>query len=145
MWTRGGTAMVTVRQVGQAIAGAVERNRGGNCYPIGWWNMTWEQMLRIVHKYMGCPDKPIRTIPKWMYAIGGWNLRRDQKKRGIDGGLDMVRFANLQTSEIFIDKSLGAKPLGVTDDDIDAAIGDSIRLSLAVADKKADVISMKGE
>ena len=29
--------------------------------------------------------------------------------------------------------------------DIDAAIGDSIRLSLAVADKKADVISMKGE
>ncbi|MCI1644647.1 MAG: NAD(P)-dependent oxidoreductase [Olsenella sp.] len=49
MWTRGGTAMVTVRQVGQAIAGAVERNRGGHCYPIGWWNMTWEQMLRIVH------------------------------------------------------------------------------------------------
>ena len=145
MWTRGGTAMVTVRQVGQAIAGAVERNRGGNCYPIGWWNMTWEQMLRIVHKYMGCPDKPIRTIPKWMYAIGGWNLRRDQKKRGIDGGLDMVRFADLQTSEIFIDKTLGAEPLGVTDDDIDAAIGDSIRLSLAVADKKADVISMKGE
>ena len=145
MWTRGGTAMVTVRQVGQAIAGAVERNRGGNCYPIGWWNMTWEQMLRIVHKHMGCPDKPIRTIPKWMYAIGGWNPRRDQKKRGIDGGLDMVRYAYLQTSELFIDKSLGAEPLGVTDDDIDAAIGDSIRLSLAVADKKADVISMRGE
>ncbi len=145
MWTRGGTAMVTVRQVGQAIAGAVERNRGGNCYPIGWWNMNWEQMLRIVHKYMGCPDKPIRTIPKWMYAIGGWNLRRDQKKRGIDGGLDMVRYADLQVSELFIDKSLGAEQLGVTDDDIDAAIGDSIRLSIAVADKKADVISMKGE
>ena len=57
----------------------------------------------------------------------------------------MVKFADIQTSELFIDKSLGAVPLGVTDDDIDAAIGDSIRLSLDVADDKADVISMKGE
>lgn len=145
MWTRGGTAMVTVRQVGQAIAGAVERNHGGTCYPIGWWNMTWREMLGIVHKHMGCPGKPIRTIPKWMYAIGGWNLRRDQRKRNIDGGLDMVRYADLQTTNLFIDRSLGCEQLGVTDDDIDAAIGDSIRLSMSVIDGKSDVISMRGE
>lgn len=145
MWTRGGTAMVTVHQVGQAIAGAIERNVGGRCYPIGWWNMTWEEMLRIVHKYMGCPDKPIRTIPKWMYAIGGWNIKRDQKKRGIDGGLDRVRYADLQTADLFIDRELGCVPLGVTDDDIDAAIGDSIKLSLAVAEHKVKTVGMRGE
>lgn len=70
LWTRDGTTMITVRQVGQAIAGAIERNCGGRCYPIGWWNMTWEQLLRIVHKYLGCPEKPIGIIPKWAYAIG---------------------------------------------------------------------------
>ena len=82
MWTRGGTAMVTVRQVGQAIAGAVERNRGGNCYPIGWWNMTWEQMLRIVqglprqahthhpqvdvcHRRLEPPSRPEEARHRW--------------------------------------------------------------------------------
>ena len=145
MWTRGGTTMVTVRQVGQAIAGAVERNHGGKCYPIGWWNMDWDEMLAIVHKHLGCPDRPIRTIPKWMYAIGGWNIKRDQRRRGIDGGLDMVRYADLQVSELFIDKGLGCVPLGVTDDDIDAAIGSSVLLSKAVLDHKAEVIGMKGE
>ncbi|MEE8683194.1 MAG: NAD(P)-dependent oxidoreductase [Olsenella sp.] len=143
--TRGGTAMVTVRQVGQALAGAIERSRGGHCHPIGWWKMTWEEMLDIVQKYMGGPAKPVETIPKWMYAIGGWNIRRCQKKRGIDGGLDMVRFADIQCTNLFIDKNLGSVLLGVTDDDIDAAIGDSVKLSMAVAEGKAKTISMKGE
>lgn len=145
LWTKGGTTMVTVRQVGQALAGAVEHNHGGNCYPIGWWNMTWKDMLDIVQKYMGCAGKPIKTIPKWMYAIGGWAIRRDQKKRGIDGGLDMVRFADIQCTNLFIDRNLGSVPLGVTDDDINAAIGDSVKLSMAVAEGKAKTISMKGE
>ena len=53
MWPRGGTAMVTVKQVGQAIAGAVERNKGGKCYPIGYYNLTWKELLSTFHKYMG--------------------------------------------------------------------------------------------
>jgi hypothetical protein len=52
MYPKGGTAMVTVRQVGQALAGAIERNKGGKCYPIGYYNLTWVEMLKIAHKYM---------------------------------------------------------------------------------------------
>ena len=47
LWPKGGSTMVTIRQVGQALAGALERNRGGNCYPIGWYNMSWKEMLKI--------------------------------------------------------------------------------------------------
>ena len=36
LYPRCGTAMVTVRQVGEAIAGGIERTRGGVAYPIGW-------------------------------------------------------------------------------------------------------------
>ena len=54
---RGGTAMVTVRQVGQAIAGALERNSGGNCYPIGYENMTWKQLLGIMNRHFGFPKR----------------------------------------------------------------------------------------
>lgn len=146
MWPKGGTAMVTTRQVGQAIAGALERNRGGNCYPIGWFNLTWKEMLKIFHKHLGCPDKKIITIPDWMYAMAGMKIKRDQKKRGIEGGLDMVKYTKLQCSNQFMDKSLGCVPLGVTDDDIDAAIGESVRLCVAILDGTAgEVKNMKGD
>jgi hypothetical protein len=64
---------------------------------------------------------------------------------GQEAGLHMVRFAALQCSNQFIDKSLGCEPLGVEPDDIDRAIGDSIRQCVEILDHKADVIDMKGE
>lgn len=145
MYPRGGTTMVTVRQVGQAIAGALERNRGGNCYPIGWFNMTWKEMLRIFHKHMGCPEKRILTIPKWLFALGVKKVKREQEAAGHEGGLNLDRFPALQCSEEFIDKSLGCLPLGVGEDDIDAAIGQSVRLCLEILDGKLETVAMKGE
>lgn len=145
MYPKGGSTMVTVHQVGQAIAGALERNEGGRCYPIGYYNMTWVELITIFHKYLGCPDKKIVTIPNWLYALGSLKIMREQKKNNIQGGLHMVKFADIMCSNLFIDKSEGAEELGVTDDDIDAAIGESVVLSKAVIDNRAEVIGMKGE
>ncbi|MBQ6588405.1 MAG: NAD-dependent epimerase/dehydratase family protein [Butyrivibrio sp.] len=144
-YPKGGTTMVTVHQVGEALAGAIEYNKGGNAYPIGYYNMTWKEMLGIVHKYMGCPDKKIITIPTWMYAIGIRNILKEQKKKGIEGGLNLSKFTDLQCAKLFIDKELGCDKLKVTPDDIDAAIGDSIKLCIDVIDGKAEVIGMRGE
>ncbi len=145
LYPKGGTTMVTVRQVGQAIAGALERNRGGACYPIGYFNMAWKEMLRIFHKYMGCPEKKIITIPTWLYKLGMRKVMKQQQAAGHEGGLNMVKFASLQCVKQYIDKSLGCEPLGVQPDDIDAAVGSSIRLCLDVLDGKAKTIGMKGE
>lgn len=145
MYPKGGSAMVTVHQVGEALAGAIERNKGGNCYPIGYYNMTWKELLAIVHKYLGCPDKKILTIPDFMYAMASKKLMKDQEKHNIQGGLHMVKFTKLQCSNLFIDKSLGCELLGVQPDDIDAAIGDSILLCKDVIEKKTTVMGMKGE
>ena len=146
LWPKGGSTMVTVKQVGQAIAGALERNKGGKCYPIGYYNMNWMQMLQVCHKYLGCPDKPVKTIPNCFYTIGGIQLRRKQKKEGIDGGLNMVKFTKLQCSELFIDKKEGCDFLGVQADDIEAAIGDSVRLCADILDNNAGkIVAMKGE
>ena len=145
MYPKGGTTMVTVHQVGQALVGALEYNKGGNAYPIGYYNMTWKEMLAIVHKHMGCPGKKIITIPNWMYAMGGKKIMKEQKAAGHEGGLHMVKFTDLQCSNLFIDKSLGCDKLHVEPDDIDAAIGDSIRLCIEVLDGKAKVIGMRGE
>lgn len=145
MYPKGGSTMVTVRQVGQAAAGAVEKNKGGHCYPIGYYNMTWKAMLRIVHKYLGCPNKKIVTIPKWMYTLGSRKLMREQREKNIEGGINMVKFADMQCAELFIDKARGCDALGVQPDDIDAAIGDSIKLCVEVLDHKVSTVDMKGE
>lgn len=145
MYPKGGTTMVTVHQVGQALAGAIEYNQGGHAYPIGYYNMTWREMLAIVHKHMGCPNKKIITIPNWMYAMGGKKLMEEQRTRGIQGGLNMVKFTDLQCSNLFIDKRLGCDKLHVEPDDIDAAIGDSIQLCIDLLDGKTTAMGMRGE
>ncbi len=145
MYPSGGTAMLTVRQVGEAIAGALERTKGGVCYPIGYDNLTWKEMLTIIHKYLGCPDRKIITIPKFLYAMAGKGMVKKQKEEGIEAGLLMTKFADIMCSNLFIDKSLGCDLLGVTPDDIDAAIGDSIKLCVDILDNNAETVAMKGE
>lgn len=145
MYPRGGSTMVTVHQVGQAIAGALEKNRGGCCYPIGWYNMTWVELLKIVHKYLDCPGKRIVTIPNWMFALGGKKIMQEQARKGIQGGLNMVKFTDVMCSNLFISKTEGAQALGVTADDIEGAIGDSILLCRDVLANRTKVIGMKGE
>jgi hypothetical protein len=137
--------MVTVRQVAQATAGALEKNRGGQCYPIGYTNMAWKELLSIIHRYLGTPRKKTITIPTWLFALTGRHLRQQQKKQQIEGGLNLAKFAALQCSNQFIDRSLGCDRLGVEPDDIDRAIGDSIRASLAYLDHPDRFVEMKAD
>lgn len=145
LYPKGGTTMLTVRQVGQCIAGALERNRGGNNYPVGYYNLTWKEMLAVIHKYMGCPDKRIVTIPTWLYALGMKRIVKQQKEAGHEGGLNMVKFTDIMCANAFIDKSTIVEKLGVQPDDIDAAIGESIRLCLDILDGRTKAIGMRGE
>ena len=66
-------------------------------------------------------------------------MLKQQKKNNIEGGLYMPRLCDIQYGELYIDKNLGSVPLGVTEDDIDAAIGDSMKLCADILDGKAKV------
>jgi len=145
LYPKGGTTMVTVNQVGQAMAGAIERNKGANAYPIGYYNKTWEELLLIAAKALGHTDKKVTTIPDFLYKLGGMSLMKDYKKKNLQPGLHMVKFAALQCNTTFIDKAEGCEKLGVQPDDIEAAIADSLLLCKAIMDKKVQSISMRGE
>jgi dihydroflavonol-4-reductase len=145
MYPKGGTTMVTVKQVGQCIAGALERGTGGRNYPVGYYNLTWKEMLTIFHKYMGVPNRKIVTIPTFLYKLGMKPLIKQHKEKGIQSGLDLMGLVKIMTNEAFIDRKIIVEELGVTADDIDKAIGESVTLSLAVLDGKQKTIVMKGE
>jgi dihydroflavonol-4-reductase len=143
-YTRGGTTMVTVRQVAQCVAGAIERGRGGRCYPVGWYNMEWREMLAIMYKHMGQPRKRILTVPDFMFTLNAKRMGRGYAMRGIESGLDLARLVDIQTSMLFIDPATIRDELGATEDDIDAAIGESVRLSLEAIEGRR-LLGMKAE
>jgi nucleoside-diphosphate-sugar epimerase len=145
LYTQGGTTMVTVKQVAQGIAGALETTSGGVAYPFGFYNYEWKDFLKIVHKHMGYPrERKVITIPNFLFALQGAQINKAHKKKGTEGGLDMVKFTKLQTANLFIEPEEGALRLGVSEDDIDAAIGESVRLSLDILEAKTtDIVDMK--
>jgi len=148
MYPKGGTTMVTRRQVAQAIAGALEKTKGGVCWPIGCYNMPWTQFLTIVHNNMGLEGRKIVTIPNWLLNIGVKFMEksiRGEEAEGTEGGIRLSKFSDIQGAQTYIDRSLACDPLGVQDDDIEKAIGESIRLAVNVLDGKIKAVGMKGE
>jgi len=152
MYPKGGTTMVTKKQVAQAIAGALEKTQGGKCWPIGCYNMPWKEFLAIVHKNMGMPGRMIITIPNWLLNFGikfmEKQIRGEEGEGGVEteGGICLSKFSDIQSAECYIDRTLACIPLGVEDDDIEKAIGESIRLSVDVLDGKVqNIVVMKGE
>ena len=79
-----------------------------------------------------------------MYTLNARRVGRDYRRRGIEGGLDLVRLVDIQTSRLFIDPSAIRDELGVQEDDIDAAIGESVRLSLEAIEGRK-LLEMKAE
>lgn len=142
---KGGTTMVTVRQVAQAIAGAVEFGVGGTCYPVGWYNKTWKELLTIVNGAMGFPNKKIITIPTFLYKLFSFKMSKDYKKKNIEPGLNPVAFVKLMTAETFIDKTKIQNELGVLPDDIDLAIKESISYCMEIKNQNKEVVEMKAE
>ena len=136
--------MVTVRQVGEVIVGAAERNKGGNAYPVGYYNLTWDEFLRIVHRAMGQPNRKIIHIAKWMFKMYGVHMMNEYKKRNVESGINAVDLAEIMCMNTFIDKKWCVS-LGVQEDDIESAIFDSVKLSVDAFTGKQKLLEMKGE
>lgn len=146
LYPKGGTAMLTCRQVGQAIAGAATKeNEGFEAIPIGMYNMKWDKFLKIVYNARGMgPDRKIVGVPPWMMKMGMHKVVKDYKKRGIDSGMDPLGLPYIMDLDLFINPQY-TKDLGVEEDDIEAAIDDSIRVSVASYNGTVKLLEMRGE
>ncbi len=149
MYPSGGTAMLTVRQVGEAIVGATEKlgeeYKGFNAWPIAMYNQTWKEFLRIVYAARGMGEnRKIVSVPAWMMKMGMNGVIKEYKEKGIESGLDPKYLPYIMNLNLFIDNKY-AKALGVTEDDIEAAIYDSIKVSVASYKGEVELVGMKGE
>ncbi len=147
MYPKGGTAMLTCRQVGQVIAGAAENKAGKTGFeaiPIGMYNMNWKEFLAIVFDARGMHGRKVLTVAPWMMRMGMGKIVKDYKKRGIDSGMDPMQLPDIMDYNLFIDRKYCLE-LGVEEDDIKEAITDSIKVSQAAFEGKVKLLEMKGE
>ena len=145
MYPGGGTAMLTVRQVGEVIVGAAEKSKGAKAWPISMYNQTWKEFLKIVYAARGMGNnRKILSIPAWMMRMGLGKVKKEYAEKGIESGIDVDGLADIMARNLFIDKKYSVE-LGATEDDIVAAITDSIKVSQAVYDGTAKLLEMKGE
>ncbi len=145
MYPGGGTAMLTVRQVGEVIVGAAEKSKGAKAWPISMYNQTWKEFLKIVYAARGMGEnRKILSIPAWMMRMGLGKVKKEYAEKGIESGIDVDGLADIMARNLFIDKKYSVE-LGATEDDIVSAITDSIKVSQAVFDGTAKLLEMKGE
>src|SRR5690606_21643278 len=69
LYPSGGSAMNNVRQAGEAIVGATLSNKGKNTYPIGFYNLTWKEMIEIMKPVLKMEHQKVKTVPKWLFNI----------------------------------------------------------------------------
>ena len=145
MYPAGGTAMLTVRQVGEVIVGAAEKSKGAKAWPISMYNMDWKKFLKIVYAARGMGNnRKIISIPPWMMRMGLGGVKKEYAAKGIESGIDVDGLADIMDINLFIDRKYSVE-LGATEDDIESAITDSIKVSQAVFDGTAKLLEMKGE
>lgn len=146
MYPAGGTTMLTAHQVGQTIAGACEKEvHGFKAWPIGMYNMTWKEFLSIVYEARGMgADRKIVSVPPWMMKMGMYSKVKDFKKRGVDSGMDVLQLPYIMDINLFTDRKYCLE-LGVEEDDIKAAIFDSVKISEDAYRGKVKLLDMKGE
>lgn len=145
LYPGGGTAMLTVRQVGEVIVGAAEKSKGATAWPISMYNMDWKKFLKIVYAARGMGEnRKIISIPPWMMRMGLGGVKKEYAEKGIESGIDVDGLADIMDINLFIDRKYSVE-LGATEDDIESAITDSIKVSQAVYDGTAKLLEMKGE
>ncbi len=145
MYPKGGTAMLTCRQVGEVIAGAATCGRTGfEALPIAMYNMKWDKFLGIVYDARGMSGRKILGVAPWMMKMGMGKIIKDYAARGIESGIDPLHLPYIMDYDLFINPSY-AKDLGATEDNIEAAIHDSIKVSVAAYNGTAKLLEMKAE
>jgi dihydroflavonol-4-reductase len=125
---RGGTNMIAVEKVAEAIIGALEHGQPGMRYPIGDANMSYKEMLRIVLDTMGLKKRVIVTLPTSLATIIGIWMKRRERKRGLESGLDRAYvFGDILSQNFYFDPTPSVEELGYKQGGVREAIETTVR------------------
>ncbi|MEG2457083.1 MAG: hypothetical protein RSB08_04605, partial [Clostridia bacterium] len=86
-FTTGGSIMIHVTGIAEAVVAGMLNGKHGVRYPIGNKNVKFTDMFKILNDEAGVRKK-VLVVPTWMAAMGGAMVDHGAKKQGKEGGLD---------------------------------------------------------
>lgn len=133
-FTQGGTNMVSVKHVAEAIVGAIEKGTAGRRYVIGDENVNWTQFIEKILKTLDLKKK-IVIVPNFVTGLMMSGVWLKHFFQGREGGLNPVRFVSLQGKKTYFDSSIARDELGFGKGGLDEALSETIKLCEKIQEK----------
>ncbi|WP_440897580.1 NAD-dependent epimerase/dehydratase family protein [Amphibacillus sp. Q70] len=123
----GGTAMVTVEQVGEAAVGALENGEHRHTYAISALNMKYQAFYQMIADALGQTETTqIPVVPYDQLKPNYEQIDQHAEAEGREHGIHMVLSSRLQNEDLYIDPSETMDLLGIKDHDVIQAIKDTL-------------------
>lgn len=123
---KGGTAMVTARQVAQAAVGAMERGVHRTAYAIGDTNMKYQQLYKMMVEALG-QNTEVPVVPydavKQIYE----GIDAQAKAEGVEHGIHTTKSAQMQEYDLYLNPEDTFPALGIERDDVVASIRETLK------------------
>lgn len=118
----GGTAMMTEKEVSEAIEGAFLYGVGGKAYPLASINLKWKDFLSYLLKLNGQEHKILTPYSNFATSREMAKKMKEFKKNGKESGLDLLEFLNFQKRDAYIDPEYSMNELRFNADDLKEAL-----------------------
>jgi nucleoside-diphosphate-sugar epimerase len=130
----GGTACITMNQVGIAAAHACEKLEGHKNYPIGNINLKYKQLFKIFSEKLGLKRDFIEMPPSHFTEKA--LLQREQlAKAGKEAAYDPLGLLEMEDHDFFIDPAPASQALDIPFEDIEMAISQTVEATLKYSGK----------
>lgn len=118
---KGGTAMVTVKQVAEAAIGAMERGQHRDTFAISGLNMPFKQFYEMIIEAL---DQQNQTRIEMVdfHAEPYEAMDRQAHELGVEHGIPIAVSMALQAENLYLDPAATQKILGFSDDDVVEAV-----------------------
>ena len=123
----GSTSSVTVRQVAQAAAGAVERGTHGERYAINAYDLTYVELYRLACEAVGRDPDDVVLVPLDAMLPYGEQADAAAAAAGTEHGIHVVDSLRFQDRDAVSDWEPAASELGIEPDDVRAAVRETFR------------------
>ncbi|MDZ7935049.1 MAG: NAD-dependent epimerase/dehydratase family protein [Emticicia sp.] len=128
-YTNGGTNMVAVETVANAVLGAIDLAKHGDCLFVGDENWTWKQMLDEIAQNLQKTRKII-TIPDGIVLFFARIYLAYLKIFNKEFGLNPVEFIKTQTEFTFLDAKQTQQYLKYDNSDLSIAVARCVKRSI---------------
>lgn len=125
----GGSACITMNQVGIAVANACEVVNGKKCYPIGNVNLKYKEIFEIFASQLQL-KREIKPMPSDFFMENAKQQKKKVEESGKESAYDPLGLLEFEEYDFFIDPTVSMKELNYDFEDINKAIKESIDATL---------------